>query len=258
MGDAVAPDAIVEALTNAGAARASLRLRDLLVRGMLAGALLGLATTLSLTATAQTGLGIVGALVFPIGFVLIVLMGLELVTGNFGILVFPLLAGRMAAAEAARNWALVFLANLAGALAFAALLYATVHLHTPLADRIIATAEAKTIAYEQAGSRGMLEVFAKAILCNWMVTVGVVMAFTSTSTIGRIAAMWLPIFTFVALGFEHSVVNMFVIPMGIALGAHVSIAEWWLWNQIPVTLGNLVGGVVLTSLPMWMTWRRRQ
>jgi formate/nitrite transporter FocA (FNT family) len=94
------------------------------------------------------------------------------------------------------------------------------------------------------------------MLCNWMVTMGVVMAFTSQSTIGKIAAMWLPILTFFAQGFEHSVVNMFVIPAGILLGADVSLADWWLWNQIPVTAGNIVGGMVFTGLALYLTHRK--
>jgi formate/nitrite transporter FocA (FNT family) len=96
----------------------------------------------------------------------------------------------------------------------------------------------------------------RAVLCNWMVTLGVVMALTSQSTIGKIAAMWLPIMTFFAQGFEHSVVNMFVIPAGMLLGAHVSLADWWLWNQAPVTLGNLLGGVVFTGLALHVTYGR--
>jgi formate/nitrite transporter FocA (FNT family) len=104
----------------------------------------------------------------------------------------------------------------------------------------------------------MLELFAKAMLCNWMVTMGVVMAFTSTSTIDKIVAMWLPVLTFFAQGFEHSVVNMFVIPIGMMLGAKVSIGEWWMWNQLPVTLGNIVGGMVFTGIALYVTQHRRR
>src|SRR5439155_23365767 len=82
-----------------------------------------------------------------------------------------------------------------------------------------------------------------------------VMALTSQSTIGKIAAMWLPIMTFFAQGFEHSVVNMFVIPAGMLLGARVGQGDWWLWNQIPVTLGNVVGGMILTGLALHVTHR---
>jgi len=83
----------------------------------------------------------------------------------------------------------------------------------------------------------------------------VVMAMTSTSTVGKIAATWLPIFLFFALGFEHAVVNMFVIPTGMLLGAKVSVSDWWLWNQIPVTLGNLIGGFVFTGLALYLTYK---
>lgn len=94
------------------------------------------------------------------------------------------------------------------------------------------------------------------VLCNWMVSLGVVLSFTSRSTAGKIAAMWLPILTFFAQGFEHSVVNMFLIPAGMLTGARVSVAEWWLWNQVPVTLGNLLGGVVFTGLALYATHAR--
>jgi formate/nitrite transporter FocA (FNT family) len=114
----------------------------------------------------------------------------------------------------------------------------------------------KTLAYAKLGFDGIASAFVKAILCNWMVTLGVVMSFTSQSTIGKIAAMWLPILTFFAQGFEHSVVNMFVIPAGMIVGAPVSFSDWWLWNQIPVTLGNIFGGFVFTGLALYLTHKR--
>ena len=89
-----------------------------------------------------------------------------------------------------------------------------------------------------------------------MVTLGAVMALTSTSTSGKILAMWLPILTFFGQGFELAVVNMFVIPAGIMLGANVTVADWWLWNQIPVTLGNIVGGAVFTGMALYFTHKK--
>src|SRR6516225_3552225 len=124
-----------------------------------------------------------------------------------------------------------------------------------VAARIVSVAEAKTIGNAALGSAGMISVFVKAILCNWLVCLGVVMAMTSSSTVGKIAATWLPIFLFFALGFEHTVVNMFIIPTGMLLGAKVSVYDWWVWNQIPVTLGNLVGGFVFTGLALYATYR---
>jgi formate/nitrite transporter FocA (FNT family) len=90
-----------------------------------------------------------------------------------------------------------------------------------------------------------------------MVCLGVVMAMTSKSTIGKIVGAWLPIFTFFAQGFEHSIVNMFVIPAGILFGAKATIADWWIWNQIPVTIGNFVGGSIFTGFALYLTYGRK-
>ena len=111
-----------------------------------------------------------------------------------------------------------------------------------------AVAESKTLDYKGYGSDGYVVVFVKALLCNWMVTMGAVMAFTSQATIGKIAAMWIPVFIFFAQGFEHAVVNMFVIPAAMMLGADISFGDWWVWNQIPVTFGNLISGILFTAI----------
>jgi formate/nitrite transporter len=253
----VKPDSVIDQMVQAGTNKAKLGVPDLLMRGFLSGALLGFATTLAFTATLQTKVGLVGALVFPVGFVMIVLMGLELVTGNFALLPLSLREGKIGIGELLSNWGWVFLGNLAGGVFYAWLFALTVAPDSEMARQLIAVAEAKTLGYAKLGAHGMIVVFAKAILCNWMVTMGVVMALTSQSTAGKIAAMWLPILTFFAQGFEHSVVNMFVIPAGMLLGAGVGVGDWWLWNQIPVTLGNVVGGLVFTGMALHLTYRKR-
>jgi formate/nitrite transporter len=253
----VKPDAVLEQMVQAGATKARLAPRDLLVRGFLSGALLGFATTLAFTATMQTHVGLVGALVFPVGFVMIVLLGLELVTGNFAVLPLSLRERRIGLGELLGNWGLVFAGNLAGSLFYAWLFTLTVAPDSEMARQLIAVAEAKTLGYAKLGAHGAAIAVAKAILCNWMVTLGVVMALTSQSTVGKITAMWLPILTFFAQGFEHSVVNMFAIPAGMLMGAGVSARDWWLWNQIPVTLGNIVGGLVFTGMALQLTYRKR-
>src|SRR4029077_3867689 len=115
-----------------------------------------------------------------------------------------------------------------------------------VAAKIVAIAEVKTTGYQALGYAGLITVFVKGVLCNWMVCLAIVAAMTTSSTIGKIACAYMPVFIFFAQGFEHSVVNMFMIPTGMMMGAKVSVADWWLWNQIPVTLGNLVGGFVFT------------
>lgn len=253
----VRPDAVLDQMVHAGTTKARLGASDLLVRGFLSGALLGFATTLAFTATLQTHLGLVGALVFPVGFVMIVLLGLELVTGNFALLPLAVRERRIGLGELLGNWGLVFAGNLAGSLFYAWLFTLTVAPDSEMARQLVAVAQAKTLGYAKLGGHGMAIAFAKAILCNWMVTLGVVMALTSQSTGGKIAAMWLPILTFFAQGFEHSVVNMFAIPAGMMMGAEVGVRDWWLWNQIPVTVGNIVGGMLFTGMALQMTYRKR-
>jgi len=249
----VKPDTVVDQMIQAGAQKSRLPVRDLLVRGFLAGALLGFATTLAFTASLQTRVGFAGALVFPVGFVMIVLLGMELVTGNFAVVPLAVREQRATVGALMSNWSWVFVGNLLGAMFYAALFTLTLSPDAEIARQIVAVSEAKTLGYAKLGAHGQVIAVSKAILCNWMVTLGVVMALTSQSTAGKILAMWLPIMTFFAQGFEHSVVNMFVLPAGILLGAHVTLGEWWLWNQVPVTLGNLLGGLVFTGLALHYT-----
>lgn len=253
----VKPDAVLDQMVTAGQAKGQLPVKDLLVRGILSGSLLGFATTLAFTGTLQTKIGLVGALIFPVGFVMIVLLGLELVTGNFALLPLAACEQRATLGALATNWAWVFVGNLLGSVFYALLFTLTVASDSEMAKFLVTVAEAKTLGYAKLGGVGMLMAVSKAMLCNWMVTLGVVMALTSQSTAGKIVAMWLPILTFFAQGFEHSVVNMFVIPAGMLLGARVSLADWWLWNQIPVTLGNLVAGMVFTGFALYVTHRKR-
>ena len=252
----VKPDEVVEQMVQVGVQKSQLPIRDLLTRGFLSGAFLGFATTLAFTATLQTKIGFIGAAAFPVGFVMIVLLGLELVTGNFALLPLGVREGKMTLAALLSNWVWVFLGNLIGSVFYALLFVLTLAPDSEMAKQLIAVSEAKTLGYAKLGSYGLAVILSKAILCNWMVTLGVAMAMTSQSTIGKIAAMWLPIVTFFAQGFEHSVVNMFVIPAGMLLGAHVSAGDWWLWNQLPVTLGNVAGGLVFTGLALHLTHRK--
>lgn len=249
---------VADSFVANGAAKSRLSAIQLMVRGILSGALLGFATTVAFTANAQGLPPIIGAILFPVGFAMIVVLSLELVTGSFSMLPAAWLAGVTTLPRVLGNLAWVFAANLIGGLLYAAM-YAEVQTqfnHLPAsgaAALIVAAAQAKTLGYQKLGSAGIWLAMLKAVLCNWMVCMGVVMGLTSRSTLGKIAACWLPIFTFFALGFEHSVVNMFIIPAGIFMGAPITVRDWWLSNQIPVTLGNIVGGALFVGLPMlWL------
>ena len=260
--DYLKPPEVVAALIESGTRKAMLPVRDLLVRGALSGAILGIATTLAITAALQTGVPLVGALIFPVGFVMIVLLNLELVTGSFAVLPMAQMAGAINFAATMRNWSWAFVGNLAGSLLYAFMLWGALTMFGdipggPIGERIAQIADAKTLAYAAHGGAGWAAAFVKAMLCNWMVCMGVVMAVIGQSTLSKIIAAWIPITIFFGLGYEHAVVNMFVIPAGMLFGAKTTVGAWWLWNQVPVTLGNLVGGFVFTGLALYVTYRAR-
>ncbi len=251
-------DLMAEALQVAKK-KAALPVRDLLLRGILAGGLLGYATSLVMVVLSQGLPGIVGAALFPVGFVLLVLLGLELATGNFALLPAGLAAGQVRPGELVRNWIWVYLGNLIGSMLYAALFYLAITNFGasnggPVADQIRQIAQKKTLAYAALGASGWGTALVKGMLCNWMVTLGAMMALASRSTIGKIVAMWIPIMTFFAHGYEHSIVNMYLIPAGMLLGAPISTANWWLWNQIPVTIGNIFSGALFTGLALYLTY----
>ncbi|HXT75972.1 MAG TPA: formate/nitrite transporter family protein [Candidatus Eisenbacteria bacterium] len=263
MSDYVIPKDLVQEATQIARTKSELPVRDMLIRGILAGAFLGYATALVFTVLSQGLPPIVGAIVFPVGFVILVLLGLELVTGNFALLPAGLMAGTLSFPKLARNLFWVYLGNLIGSLLFALLFFlAITNWRTgnggAIADLIKQAALKKTTGYSALGLSGWGTVFIKAILCNWMVTVGAMMALVSRSALGKIAAMWLPIMTFFALGFEHSVVNMFLIPSGMILGAPISVSQFLLWNLLPVTLGNFVAGALFTGVALYITYPSAQ
>jgi formate/nitrite transporter len=260
--DYVKPIDVASAMVNAGRTKLALPATDLIIRGGLAGGILAAATSLAITGTVQTGQPLVGALIFPVGLILIVLLGLDLVTGAFGLLPLPWIENDADTKTMLSNWGWVFLGNLIGSIVYGGLLAIALTnfgatAPAGVAAKIVAIAEAKTTGYAVLGFAGLVTVFVKAILCNWMVCLAIVAAMTTSSTIGKIACAYMPVFIFFAQGFEHSVVNMFIIPTGMMMGAKVSVADWWLWNQIPVTLGNLVGGFVFTGLALYVTHRPR-
>jgi len=260
--DYIKPVDVASAMIETGRRKLTLSPLDLVIRGALAGGILAAATSLALTGTVQTNQPLVGALIFPVGLILIVLLGLDLVTGAFGLVPLPWVEKDASASSLLANFAWIFLGNLIGSVVYGALLaIALTNFGTAepagVAAKIIAVAQAKTTGYEAIGFAGQVTVFVKAMLCNWMVCLAIVAAMTTSSTIGKIACAYMPVFIFFAQGFEHSVVNMFIIPTGMIMGAKITVADWWLWNQIPVTLGNLVGGFIFTGLALYITHRPR-
>ncbi len=266
----VKPPELAVALIDAGESKISMSTRDTLVRAFMAGGLLTLAAAFAVKMAVDTGLPIVGAVLFPIGFVLLYLLGYDLLTGVFVLGPLAWLAKRpgVTAGGVLRNWGLVFLGNFGGALTVALLvsLFVTYGFDTTIADeanqfaaygqKLAAIGSDRTLGYEEHGAGGWIAVFVRGMLCNWMVSTGVVGAMVAKDVIGKVVVMWLPILLFFAMGFEHSVVNMFLFPVGIFLGADFTWADYFLWNEIPTVLGNIAGGLLFTGLAIYTTHYR--
>ena len=259
MTDHVSPTDLLQEAVQLAKKKSELSVPDMLIRGALSGAFLGYATSLAFLVTSQGLPPIVGAILFPAGFVILVLLGLELVTGNFAFLPAGVLAGTVRFTKLLRNWSRVYVGNLIGSLLYAGLFYlAITNWRTSsggaVADLLKQAAQKKTLGFAALGGSGWALALVKGILCNWMVTIGALLALASRSTVGKIAAMWLPIMTFFALGFEHSVVNMYVLPSGIMLGAPISVKQILFWNLLPVTLGNIIAGALFTGMALYATY----
>jgi len=237
--------------------------RDTLIRGYMAGAILALAAAFAVTITVQTGNALVGALLFPVGFSLIYLLGFDLLTGVFTLVPLALIAKRPGVTWTSmlRNWGLVFAGNFVGALTVAVMIAITLTMGfatdpNAVGQRLAEIGAARTVGYEEFGAAGMLTLFVRGVLCNWMVSTGVVAAMMSTSVSGKVLGMWMPIIIFFYLGFEHSVVNMFLFPIGLMLGGEFTVADYLLWNEIPTVLGNLAGGLIFVGLTLYFTHAR--
>ncbi|WP_454086132.1 formate/nitrite transporter family protein [Georgenia sp. Marseille-Q6866] len=263
MSDAVAPLGIVDAIGPAGEKKVALPAWQLVLRAVLATYLLGAATTLAVMVQVQTGIPVLGSLLFPIGLTLVVLLGLELVTGAFGVVPMAVLERRVSVAGCLRVFWWLVVGHLIGGLAAGWMISAVLTgmgtiTDEPTAQALVDLAVDKTLRYEEAGpATGLTWATLSAVLCNWLVALGVIMGFSSTSLAGKILGIWMPILTFFALGYEHAVVNFFVIPTGMMLGAPIGVDDWWLWNQIPVLVGNFIGGLTLAALGLYFSHRTR-
>lgn len=254
------PSEFVTKMVDAGESKIFMATRDTLIRAYMAGAILALAAVFAITINVQTGQPLLGAVLFPVGFVMLYLMGFDLLTGVFMLTPLALIDRRpgVTLQGVLRNWGLVFVGNFAGALTVAAIMafvftYGFTTDPGPVGTKIAGIGEARTLGYAAHGVPGWFTIFVRGMLCNWMVSMGVVGAMISTHVSGKVIAMWMPIMLFFYMTFEHSVVNMFLFPSAMIMGGHFSIADYFIWNEIPTALGNLVGGIAFTGLTLYST-----
>ena len=259
----LAPPQFVQKMIDAGEEKIRLSTKDTVIRSYMAGAILGLAAGFAITVTVQTGSPIVGAILFPVGFCMLYLLGYDLLTGVFVLTPLALIDGRpnVTLQSVLKNWGLVFAGNFLGALTVAVMM-AVVFTYgfstgpDEVGRKIASIGHDRTVGYAQYGGAGMLTIFVRGMLCNWMVSTGVVGAMISDTVSGKVIAMWMPIMVFFAMTFEHSVVNMFLFPSGLMLGGNYSVTDYLLWNEIPTILGNLAGGLAFTGLVLYATHAR--
>jgi formate/nitrite transporter len=256
----LAPSEFVTKMIDAGESKVFMSTRDTLIRAYMAGAILALAAWFAVTITVSTGQPLVGAILFPVGFCLLLLLGFDLLTGVFVLCPLALIDKRpgVTLKGVLRNWGLVFCGNFAGAFTVAVCMaiYVTYGFSTEpnaVGKALGAIGVSRTLGYEKYGMAGMLTLFVRGMLCNWMVSTGVVGAMISTNVTGKVLAMWMPIMVFFYMVFEHSIVNMFLFPAGLLLGAQFTWLDYLLWNEIPTVVGNLVGGLSFTGLTLYAT-----
>lgn len=262
--DAFSPQQIADRVEGVGVVKARLPFLKLFLLGVLAGAFIGLGALFFTLIVSDSTLGfaegrVLGGVAFSLGLLLVSVAGAELFTGN-NLLAMAWAEGKVTSLEVLRNWSIVCVANFIGAAGLAVV----VHLsgHTGMNDGAIAATYTKIAAAKCTVPFG--KAFLSGVLCNVLVCLAVWMSFAGRSVTDKAIAIVFPISAFVAAGFEHSVANMYFIPMGLLLahddptlkseaGVHLmGLAE----NLVPVILGNLAGGSGFVALVYHFIYKR--
>ena len=269
--DCLPPPEVARKAETVGVTKAKLDVLSTVLLGILAGAFIGLGAMLCTLVTTDAGLGfgltkLLGGVSFCLGLVLVVVAGAELFTGNC-LLVMSWFGGKISLGHLLRNWGLVYFANLIGSLALVGLMFYTLQwgFHSnAVGANAIGIANAKVnLSFGAALTRG--------ILCNALVCLAIWLCFSARTVVGKILGILFPITAFVAAGFEHSVANMYFIPMGILLADQPAVLEaagltsvgvanlnvtGFVGNLVPVTIGNIIGGGLFVGAVYWVAYLR--
>jgi formate/nitrite transporter len=249
------PAALYEGAVAAGVAKASASFGKIFKLGIVSGCHIGFGAYLAIAVggacpgLAQTNPGlqkiVMGAFGLPFGLIMTLVTGGELFTGNTALVTAAKMEGKISQKALVKNWTASYVGNFVGSLILAYLAYKSGTLGVAPGATNIALAKC-SVAWDVA--------FVRGILCNWLVCMAVYMASGCSTLIGKMTAVWFPISAFVALGLDHSVANMFIIPLGMLRGADITIAQMFVKNLIPVTLGNIVGGAVAVMAPFGLSY----
>jgi formate transporter len=262
--DAFSPKEIAARVETVGVAKAHLPLIPMLMLSLLAGAFIGLGALYFVIVKSDSDLGfavkqVLGGVTFSLGLILVIVAGAELFTGN-NLLAMAWADGKITTGELLRNWAIVCCGNFIGAAGMALLVFLSHHPdmnNGAIAQEYIRIASAKV-------AMPFWTAFFKGVLCNILVCMAVWMAFAGRSVIDKAVAIVFPISAFVAAGFEHSIANMFFIPLAmllqscdtIGVNANTITLAGFFGNLVPVILGNIVGGSVLVGLVYHLIYRQ--
>lgn len=255
--DAYKPAQIIARVEEAASEKAALPAATTFMLALLAGAFIAFGSMLYTVAMTDHGLGygparLLGGLVFSFGLILVIVAGAELFTGN-NLIVMACADGQITLGALLRNWLIVFVGNVAGSLAMAVLMAMSGTLSLAdgmVAETAIGIAEAKV-------ALPAMESFIRGLLCNALVCLAVWLCFAARSVTDKILAIVFPVTAFVTLGFEHSIANAYLIPVGLlAGGVNIGFADAT-QSMVFVTLGNIVGGSLFVALVYWVIYGRR-
>jgi len=274
--DAYAQAALAERVESAGVAKAGLATVPTLVLGVLAGAFIALGAVFYAVVMTANGLGfgpgrLLGGLAFSLGLILVAVGGAELFTGN-NLIVMAWASGRVRTRDLLFNWTVVFIGNFVGALATAGLMfYTTQYTFGSGAVGLLALSTAHSKA-----SHAFVPAVALGIMCNALVCLSSWMCYSARTTVDKIFTIVPPISAFVAAGFEHSIANMYFIPIGLFIKAGAADSFWtsigktaadfpaltwqnfFLGNLLPVTIGNIIGGSLMVAAIYWFIYLRNR
>lgn len=248
------PAQILQIWIGNGTKKANLPIAKMFLLGALAGIYIGagchgflIATAGAETAFEQMMAKFIGAALFPTGLLMVILCGAELFTGNC-LLTLALADKKITMKQMLTNWIVVYIGNFAGALFLSVLLAGSGLYSGALAEKAMAVAASKAgLSFGQGLIRG--------VLCNILVVLACWMQAGAKDMAGKVLTIWFPIAMFVFAGFEHSVANMTYIPLGMMLGAPVSIGQMFMGNLIPVTIGNIIGGALIVPAVYYYVYK---
>jgi formate/nitrite transporter len=260
--DAHTPVEMLRLAEQAGVAKAKLSWLDLIVKSFLGGVFIALGGAFDLViAGGSPGLRasnpalatLLGALVFPIGFVIVMCFNLELCTSNMFVMAYAALRRRITVYDLLKNWIVSYVLNIAGALFYAGILCYW--------SDTLSTSAQKDYAGTQANGRVNVNWgynVTRGIMCNWLVSVAFMFFTQSRDLLSKIVGIYIAIATFVAMGYQHSVANYFMVPIGMFYGTEFGVGKFIWACCIPVTLGNIIGAAFFGAVGMWMVYGRHE